>query len=138
MKRYLFILVLTIILGFGVSSPVSAQQYKFKSTEFAYRTVDTYDRWSNWSSWESSDLLITINLDNDYVIIYSQQTQIYRIIEYVGQYNDNSGGTQMEFRFIDQDNDKGTMRLRKEANGNSQLYIDFANIMWVYNIKRIY
>ena len=138
MKKYLFILLLTIILGFGFSSSVSAQQYNYKSTGFAYRTTDAYDRWSNWSSWESSDLLITINMDNDYVTIYSQQTQIYRITEYVGKYNDNSGGTQMEFKFVDQDGDKGTMRLRKESNGNSQLYIDFANIMWVYNITRIY
>ena len=34
--------------------------------------------------------------------------------------------------------DYGYIRLRIERNGNSQIYIDFADVMWVYNVVRVY
>jgi hypothetical protein len=81
-------------------------------------------------------MLITINLDADVVKVYSPMTQIYRITKYVRTYKDDSGGTQIEYTFIDQDGDRGTLRLRKERNNNTQIYIEFADVMWVYNVVR--
>ena len=76
--------------------------------------------------------------DDDIIVIYSQQTQIYRVLENMGSYTDESGGRQTKFFVIDQDEDYGYVRLRIEKNGNSQVYIDFNDVMWVYNVKRIY
>ena len=36
---------------------------------------------------------------------------------------------------IDQDGDYGSIRFRKQYNGTIQLYIDYADIKWVYNIE---
>lgn len=60
-----------------------------------------------------------------------------RFKKYVRNYTDSSGGKQLEFNFIDQDYDRGVMRLRVERNGNAQIYIDFANVMWVYNVVKL-
>jgi hypothetical protein len=98
--------------------------------------MNNYGRWNNWTDWESSNVLITINFTTDVVKIYSPKTQIYKIIEFTRRFTDNSGGSQVEFKFIDQDYDRGTMRLRIERNGNSQLYVEFADIIWVYNVRR--
>jgi hypothetical protein len=126
-------------MTFCFINPVStiAQVYSYRTTEFAYKEVNSYGNWTNWSSWEPSNIPMTIDFDNDFVIIYSTTKQVYKIIEYVRNYTDDSGGTQIEYRFIDQDGDRGTMRLRIERNGNSQIYIEFSNIMWVYNIKKV-
>jgi len=134
MKKFLFIT--SLLLAFvAVSS--SAQTYSYRSTSFAIKYVDDNGRWTDWSDWQNSDLLITINFDNDIVKIYSQTRQVYKITEFVGSYTDTSGGKQVEFRFIDQDGDRGTMRLRVETNGNSQLYVQFNNCIWVYNVRKI-
>lgn len=130
MKR--FLLMLVMVLGFTVAD---AQVQYYRTTGFAYKQMN-YGRWSNWSDWEDSDMLITINLSNDVVKIYSPTTQTYRILSHTRNFTDTSGGQQMEFKFIDQDGDRGTMRLRIERNGNSQLYIQFSNIIWVYNVVR--
>jgi hypothetical protein len=82
-------------------------------------------------------MLVTIDWTNDVVKIYSPVMQTYYLTKFVGEYKDESGGVQYEFNFIDQDNDKGTMRLRIESNGSSQLYVDFANIMLVWVVRRI-
>ena len=42
-----------------------------------------------------------------------------------------------KFSFVDQEGYKGIIRLRIEKNGNSQMYVEYANIMWVYNLIRI-
>lgn len=65
----------------------------------------------------------------------SVETQIYKVLEQVKSPYD-SNGTQVKFRVIDQDYDKGFLRLRVENNGNSQIYVDYADISWVYNVVR--
>ena len=126
---------MTLVLCFAFIG-LNAQTYSYRSTEFAYKYVNDYGKWTDWSDWERSNILITINFNTDIVKIYSPKTQTYHITEFVRNYTDNSGGQQVEFRFVDQDYDRGTMRLRIESNGNSQIYIDFSNLMWVYNVVR--
>ena len=133
MKRLLLLFMVVVCLGISVAN---AQTYFYRTTEFAYKQVNDYGRWTSWSDWEDSDLLITINFTSDVVVIFSPTTQRYKITQYVRNYTDASGGKQVEFKFIDQDGDRGTMRLRIEKNGNSQIYIQFSNVMWVYNVRR--
>ena len=82
---------------------------------------------------------LCIDIGNDQIIVYSPRTQIYQVY---GVYNngqpyvDDSGGTNIKFYVIDQDYDRGNIRLRVEKNGNSQIYIDFSNVAWVYNVVR--
>lgn len=134
MKRLFILLAIIASMAIGTAN---AQTYAYRTTAFAMKQINSYGNWSNWSDWEKSDMLITINLDTDVIKIYSPMTQIYQIIKYVGSYQDSSGGTQVEYKFVDQDDDIGTLRLRKERNGNIQIYVDFSNIMWVYNVVKI-
>lgn len=127
----MFLMVFTITMA-------SAQTYYYTATSFACKVTNSYGNWSDWSDWQSCNILVTINFTNDVVTIYSNKTQVYNITKYVRNYTDYSGGSQLEFKFIDQDYDRGTMRLRIEKNGNSQMYIDFANAMWVYNVRKRY
>lgn len=134
MKKWLCILMLML------TSVVSmAQVQTYRTTQFAIATVNTYTGKYVWGDWEKSDILITINLDTDVIIIYSPKKQVYFV---TGTYNngqaytDNSGGRNIKFFIIDQDGDRGELRLRVERNGNSQIYIDFKNIAWVYNVRR--
>lgn len=115
---------------------VKAQTYYYNATSFAYKAVNSYGYWTNWTDWESCNVPIVMDYDNDVVTIYSNKTQIYKITKYIRKYIDSSGGSQVEFNFVDQDYDRGVMRLRVERNGNSQIYVGFTNIMWVYNVRR--
>ena len=135
MKKLLLILLLFV--GIGINTTY-AQIYRYQTTCFAIKQVNSYGYWGEWSNREPSDMLITLNFDKSLVKIYSPITQTYIIKEYIGSYNDNGGGAQAEYKFVDQDGDIGILRLRIDNNGNSQIYIEFNNIMWVYGVKRIY
>ena len=133
MKRILLILTMLFSLSFAHAADV----YIYKTTGFAMKSLRSNGYWGAWSDWEPSDMYISINFDTSIIKIFSPQTQTYKITEYVKSFTDSDGGEQVQYKFIDQDGDMGTMRLRIEKSGNSQIYIEFSNIMWVYNVKRI-
>ena len=64
MKKYLLIFMMMFGMLFGTSFNCNAQTYYYKTYQFAmkYKVGST---WSNWSDWEKSDMLLTIDLDND-------------------------------------------------------------------------
>lgn len=131
MKRVLF-LVFCIVTVFSAS----AQILKFKTTGYTHKEKNYYG-WTNWSPWESSSMLIQMNLNTDIVTIYSPKIQQYNIINYNGSYVDRDGDTVSEYRFIDQDGDVGTMKLMVRTTGRSEMYIQFANVIWCYSVIRI-
>ena len=133
MKKFLIVLILSII-GF---ISIDAQTQWYRANTYAYKYINNYGHWTNWSDWISCSVNIKFDIDNDIIVIYSNKTQIYAIFDGGQQYTDSDGGSQIRFDVIDQDYDKGTVRLRIERNGNSQIYIDFANVSWVYNVRRI-
>lgn len=129
--------LLTLLLAVLISVSVSAEIMKFRTTAFATKQIDSYGYWQGWSDWESSNLLITLNTNTDDVYIYSSKLQHYHITSYQGTKTETDGSKQSYLKFYDQDGDNGTMRLRVESSGSSQIYVEFANVMWVYNVKRI-
>ena len=131
MKKFLILLLLGI-----VSLTAFSQVINFETTSYTYKTYNGYS-WSKWAPYERSSMLLTMDVDRDLVIIYSPNTQIYRIVDYSGAYTDNDGDATMEFKFIDQDGDRGTMRLMQRTSGKSEVYIQFANIIWVYSVIRL-
>ena len=134
MKKIAFIFM--FIMSMLFTTTVNAQTYYYRTTGFAIKYYNGYS-WGDWSNWQQSSMKMKIDLDNDIIVIYSNKTQIYKVIENSGTYTDESGGQQVKFYIIDQDNDYGYIRLRIERNGNSQIYLDFADVMWVYNVIRI-
>lgn len=131
MKKLLLILVCLISF---ITASSQTQWYNSKS--YAYKGVNDYGNWTSWSDWVSCNVNIKFDLSSDLIIIYSNKIQKYRITEFNGTRHESDGGQQAYFKAIDQDYDRCTIRLRIESNGNSQIYVEFANVMWVYNVKR--
>ena len=137
MRKYFTVILMTMMMLFSVTNNVNAQTYYYKTYQFAIK-YKTNNVWGGWSDWQPSNIKMKIDLDDDIITIYSEKVQVYRVLESMGTYTDDSGGRQTKFFVIDQDDDYGCVRLRIEKNGNSQVYIDFNDAMWVYNVKRIY
>lgn len=110
----------------------------FTATSYAVANVNTRTGYYSWSDWERCNVHIVFDLVNDVITIYSNSPQQYRILTNGENIYDKDGGEQVKYKVIDQDNDRGTLRLRVERNGNSQLYVDFNNVAWCYNVTRNY
>ena len=107
---------------------------KLQATSYAYKYLNDYGYWTEWSDWEYSSVLIVINTDNDRINIYSSTPQEYDIYDSEDSYRDKDGGETTTLKCIDADGVRCDVRIRIERSGNRQLYVDYSNIMWVYNI----
>ena len=133
MKKFLIVMLLSFVGLFA-----SAESIWFRAYNYAIKYKTEYNRNNStgWSSYEKCDVAIEFKLDDDMIIIYSNKTQAYVIYEDAGTYNDSDGGKQQGYYVIDQDYDKGMIRLRIARDGTSQLYVDFNDVGWVYNVVR--
>jgi hypothetical protein len=126
---------------FGIfTANVNAQNYNtqwYKTTAFASQTYNYYtSSWNNWTDWQKSNMNIKFDLNNDVIVIYSPQIQIYSVFNVGTPFTDSSGGQQVKFNAYDSEDDRVDIRLRIERNGNSQIYVDYADMRWVYNVVR--
>lgn len=124
MKKFILIFVML----FSICA-VNAQN---KSVLNAYELAIKID--GQWSDWQKVDVPIVIDFDQDVIIIYSAKTQKYLVLEEVAPAQDDNG-EQIAFKVIDQDGNIGRFRFRVQNNGTKQLYVDFNNISWCYNVK---
>ncbi len=128
MKKF----ILLFLLAFS-AVVASAQSLKFNAYELSYRYVDGDGEWSEWSDWEKTSILVIINLDEDLITVYSQKMQKYNVKEYVGE-NEDSDGNSMTFNCVNDDGVNCNIRIRAQKNGVRQLYVDFEDFSWVYNL----
>lgn len=83
-----------------------------------------------------SSVKIEFNLPNDVIVIHSPVVQAFGIYDtFTPPYD--SGGTQVGFVAVDAEGVRCHIRLRIENNGNSQIYIEYSNLLYVYNVTRI-
>lgn len=134
MRKFLF----TMLAVFMLSFTVNAESLWFKGYRYAikYKTESNRNNQTGWSEWIKCDVPIEFMMDDDMIVIYSNKTQMYAIYEDMGTYNDRDGGKQQGYYVLDQDLDKGTVRLRITRDGTSQIYIDFNDVGWVYDVVR--
>lgn len=129
---------LLILLLLGITLFSNAQKYTYKSTAYAYKYVNEYGYWTDWTDWQSSNVKITIDTDTSILSIYSKTPQVYYLKEYLGRFEDEKGGIQHRWLIRDNEYLRAELRLRKELSGNLQLYIEYRDAMWVYNVKYLY
>lgn len=94
--------------------------------------------WGSWSMWEESNMTLVIDDSDNFVIIYSPMTQIYNIYRIYNPYKDSSGNYILKFDVYDQDGDYGALRLVQRISGDSEVYIEFADVQWAYKVIRKY
>ena len=129
MKKVIFLLLAILCISTGYAEPTF-----YHADSFAYKYIDEHSgRWNEWSRWQSSEILISIDIEKEVIEIYTEMEQKYNILKWNGRYKDNKGGEQSEFVVVDQDGDKGIIRIRIQWDDVKQLYVEYDNVMWVYS-----
>lgn len=124
-----------LLMALCVSVMVSAEVFKFQATSISSKYFNEYGYWSEWSEWENCNILVVINSSAERINIYSSVPQEYDIYDSHDVSYDNDGGQTATFNCIDADGLRCDIRLRSQSDGQIQLYVDYNNFMFVYNIE---
>lgn len=134
--RRLFFALFFIVLALSSVGQVA----KFKSTSYSLKFKDKHNgKWGKWTQSEKAIVLITIDIDNDRIKIFSKREQVYDIIKYYDAKTDVDGDETIQFHCVNEDGLKCFVRFvtLNSNDGQRQLYVDFSDIMWVYNIYKL-
>lgn len=136
MKKFINVFILTVLMMLAFNTNCNAQTYAYRGFQAAYKYIEN-GRWTDWSDWKRVNVIITIDYDNDVIRVHADSPQTYVVTNYDKSFTDSSGGRQVQFSVIDQDYDYGKVRLRIETNGNSQIYVEFADVIFCWNVVKI-
>jgi hypothetical protein len=118
------------------NTPSAKKIIKLKSTSYSLRHKINEQRWGDWAAWEDAKILITLDTENERITIYSSKTQVYDIAKDEGESTDDDGDETLSLYCIDNDGLRCTVRLvtLNSRNGELQLYVDYSDMSWVYEV----
>jgi hypothetical protein len=126
------IIVLFLILGI---QQTYSQEYKFQTTGFSVLERDSKGNWGKWSDLQKASLVISLDTNKNRIIIYSQEIQLYEILNYEAK-QENENDETYSFSCRDDDGVPFVISIitRKNQGNRKQLYINQKNVIIVYNI----
>lgn len=122
MKKFLFILMLLFTTTLSYS-----QTYY---TDYVSRMIKVDSCWTDWTDWEQC--FTEIEITKDSIVVCNED--VYIIQRQLEDKIDENSVTSI-YRATNKNGDYVQMRLRIQSNGIKQLYIDFKNKIWVYNLN---
>ncbi len=128
----IFLCVIFLVVGL---SAANAQTYKFLTTGFSVLEKNERGSWGKWSEFEDASIAITLDTKKDRIVVYSQEIQLYKIVQYQDEIENENDHT-YPFSCVDEDGTPVVITIitRKNQNNRKQLYITRSNFIVVYNI----
>lgn len=130
-KQILIVLMLTA----GIYQ-AKAQSYKFLATGFSVLEKTPKGKWGEWSDLQKTSLVINLDTTKNRIVVYSQEVQLYQIVEY---HEKEENETDLIYPFTCRDDDGQIFSIqiitRKKQGNRKQLYINQSDVILVYNIE---
>lgn len=129
--RFLF---LFLILGFGFQSS-HAQPIRFKSSSVSFTEKKNDGTWNEWSDFVDANVLITLDAKKNLILINSAEVQSFKIKAY-GEIEDNEELNIVPFECVDNrySNCNIFIITKKKENNRMQIYINYNEVKFVYNV----
>ncbi|MFN5911634.1 MAG: hypothetical protein ACK45H_09890 [Bacteroidota bacterium] len=127
-----FIFSISISL-FLFSTGAFSQVDKYKSHAISTKTEGD----DEYSDWEETTVLITIDMDQQRIKIYSKVPQVYDVVSFDEAYEDEDGDTVFNMYCVDDEGIECRLRLISRTSGNAELYCDYSDLSWVYSIYSV-
>lgn len=133
MRSFKVLVFLFLMMLF--SSTIQSQEYKFLTTGFSVMERDQKGDWGKWSDLKEASIVITLDTNKNRIVIYSQEIQLYSIVKYQPE-EENETDIINAFSCSDDDGNPFTISIitRKNQGNRKQLYINQKDFIVVYNI----
>ena len=96
---------------------------------------DEKGNWGKWSDLQDASIVVTLDTKKDRIVVYSQELQLYRIVEYQAEQETEDDLT-YPFSCAGEDGEPVVITIitRKKQNNRKQMYIAHRDVVLVYNI----
>lgn len=128
------VLLIIAYLVFGIQQS-NGQVHKFVTTGFSVLEKNEKGKWGKWSDLQKASIVITLDTNKNRIIVYSQEIQLYEILNYHDK-EENENDIVYPFTCKNDDGDSFTISIitRKKQKNRKQLYIAHKKAIVLYNI----
>lgn len=127
-----------MLLIFAMGSAAQAADImKYRAYRYAEQKKLSSGRWGEWSDWEDINLTITFNFDHQVIRINNKINSMFLIDDCDDTYTDDDGDEVLKIYAHDEEDLKCEIRVISRESGTMQLYVDYNNVRWCYNIRQI-
>jgi len=132
--KYLKMLLLFLVLGLG-SQHSSAQPIRFKTSSLSFTDKKEDGSWNEWSDFVPANVLITLDAKKNLITVNSSEVQSFRIKAY-GEIEDTDEVNIVPFECVDNKFSKCKIFIitKKKEDNRMQIYINYNEVKFVYNI----
>ncbi len=133
MKNLKFLFLL-LTIGFGVQKSYT-QPIRFKTSSVSFTDKKNDGTWNEWSDFVKANVIITLDAKKDLITINSAEVQSFKIKAY-GEIEDNAEVNIVPFECIDNKFSKCKIFIitKKKENNRMQIYINYNEVKFVYNV----
>lgn len=128
------ILFLSFVLFFCFQFS-NAQTYKFQTSGYSVLEKNEKGKWGDWSELDLLKIPISLDTSKHRIVVYTAVPQIYSIENYA-EIEENNTDIIYSFTCKDENGDACTLMIitRKQQDNRKQLYINYENRIYLYNI----
>ena len=132
--KHIKILFLFLTFCFAVQNSY-AQPIRFKTSSVSFTEKDAKGNWNEWSEFVDANVLVTLDAKKDLITINSSEVQSFKIKAY-GEIEDNDEVNIVPFECMDNKFSKCNIVIitKKKENNRMQIYINYNEVKFVYNI----
>jgi len=127
-------LFLLLVIGMGFQKSY-AQPIRFKTSSVSFTDKKNDGTWNEWSDFVAANVLITLDAKKDLITINSSEIQSFKIKAY-GEIEDTEETNIVPFECVDNKFYKGKIIKinKKKENNRMQIYVNYNEVKFVYNI----
>ena len=128
------ILYLSFVLFFCFQF-LNAQTYKFQTSGYSVLEKNENGKWGDWSELDLITIPITLDTSKHRIVVHTAMLQLYTILSYA-EIEENKTDTIYSFACKDENGDACNLMIitRKQQGNRKQLYINYENRIYLYNI----
>jgi hypothetical protein len=132
--KHLKILFLLLAVGIGIQNNYG-QPIRFKTSSISFTDKKTDGTWNEWSDFVNASVIVTLDAKKDLITINSAEVQAFKIKAY-GEIEDNEEVNIVPFDCVDNKFSKCKIFIitKKKENNRMQIYINYNEVKFVYNI----
>tara|TARA_B110000285_G_C14529006_1_gene339935 strand:+ start:76 stop:501 length:426 start_codon:yes stop_codon:yes gene_type:complete len=136
-------LIIFLVLFMNISTAFTQNEdiFKLKTTEVAFKSIESDNSWSDWSDWEKANILVVADTKAERIKIFSKETQVYDVATDEGKTTNDKGDEIYSWFCVNEDGNQCRVQLWKrfydDGSFYTQLYVNFSDIRFVYNLYSI-
>jgi hypothetical protein len=92
------------------------------------------NNWTDWTDWKEYYVEIVFDTDSNAITIYDENINKVYKIHPIYEKSEDSNSVTIKYKVVESENNCLYIRFRNQYDGVKQLYLDYKDLVYVYNL----